>query len=41
LRFVAHDAMLTGVLQVRELPPQCTFWRFLDSVNLTWPTLII
>jgi hypothetical protein len=34
LRFVAHDAMLTGVLQVRELPPQCTFWRFLASLHL-------
>jgi len=34
LRFVAHDAMLTGVLQVTELPPQCTFWRFLASLHL-------
>jgi len=23
LRFVAHDAMLTGILKVAELPPQC------------------
>src|SRR6201988_4317667 len=29
LRFVAQDPMLTGILQVEELPPQCTFWRFL------------
>jgi hypothetical protein len=34
LRFVAHDAMLTGILQVAELPPQCTFWRFLASLHL-------
>ena len=34
LRFVAHDAMLTGILQVLELPPQCTFWRFLASLHL-------
>ena len=34
LRFVAHDPMLTGVLQVEELPPQSTFWRFLASLHL-------
>ena len=34
LRFVAHDPMLTGVLQVGELPPQSTFWRFLASLHL-------
>src|SRR6266705_7020480 len=34
LRFVAHDAMLTGILKVLELPPQCTFWRFLASLLL-------
>ena len=33
LRFVAHDAMLTGILKVLELPPQCTFWRFLASLH--------
>ena len=26
--------MLTGILQVCELPPQCTFWRFLASLYL-------
>jgi len=26
--------MLTGVLQVEELPPQSTFWRFLASLHL-------
>lgn len=35
LRFIAQDPMLTGVLQVGELPPQCTFWRFLTSLPLT------
>lgn len=34
LRFVAHDPMLTGVLQVGELPPRSTFWRFLASLHL-------
>ena len=34
LRFVAQDAMLTGILKVWELPPQCTFWRFLASLHL-------
>ena len=34
LRFVAHDAMLTGILKVAELPPQCTFRRFLASLHL-------
>jgi len=35
LRFLAQDPMLTGVLQVGELPPQCTFWRFLTSIPVT------
>ena len=26
--------MLTGILKVWELPPQCTFWRFLASLHL-------
>jgi Transposase DDE domain group 1 len=34
LRFIAQDPMLTGVLQVPELPPQCTFWRFLTALPL-------
>jgi hypothetical protein len=34
LRFVARDAMLTGIVKVLELPPQCTFWRFLASLHL-------
>ncbi len=27
--------MLTGILQVGQLPPQCTFWRFLTSLPVT------
>jgi hypothetical protein len=34
LRFIAQDPMLTGVLQVGKLPPQCTFWRFLTALPL-------
>jgi len=26
--------MLTGILRVLKLPPQCTFWRFLASLHL-------
>lgn len=28
LRFVTREPMLTGILKVVRLPPQCTFWRF-------------
>jgi len=34
LRFVAREPMLTGILKVLQLPPQCTFWRFLASLHL-------
>jgi hypothetical protein len=34
LRFVAQDPMLTGILKVLRLPPQCTFWRFVASLHL-------
>src|SRR5207249_8037821 len=34
-RYVAQDPMLTGILQVGTLPPQCTFWRFLTSLPVT------
>jgi len=33
LRFVAGDPILTGILKVSHLPPQCTFWRFLMSLH--------
>ena len=34
LRFLARDPMLTGILKILRLPPQCTFWRFLASLHL-------
>ena len=34
LRFLQREPMLTGILQVAELPPQSTFWRFLSSLHL-------
>jgi Transposase DDE domain group 1 len=34
LRFVRREPMLTGILKVLRLPPQCTFWRFLASLHL-------
>ena len=33
LRFVAREPMLTGILKVLRLPPQCTFWRFRASLH--------
>jgi len=35
LRFIAQDPLLVGILKVKELPPQCTFWRFLTSLPQT------
>ena len=35
IRFIAQDPMLVGILKVKELPPQCTFWRFLTSLPQT------
>ena len=34
LRFLQREPMLTGILRVVKLPPQCTFWRFLASLHL-------
>jgi hypothetical protein len=34
LRFLKRGPMLTGILRVAQLPPQCTFWRFLASLHL-------
>jgi hypothetical protein len=33
LRFLEREPMLTGILKVLRLPPQCTFWRFLASLH--------
>jgi hypothetical protein len=35
LRFVQRDPIVTGILKVLRLPPQCTFWRFLASLHLS------
>ena len=32
LRFLKREPMLTGILKVLRLPPQCTFWRFMASL---------
>ena len=34
LRFLEREPLLTGILKVLRLPPQCTFWRFLASLHL-------
>jgi hypothetical protein len=34
LRFLKLEPMLTGILRVAQLSPQCTFWRFLASPHL-------
>ena len=33
MRFLQREPMLTGILGVLRLPPQCTFWRFLASLH--------
>ena len=33
MRFLQREPMLTGILVVLRLPPQCTFWRFLASLH--------
>jgi Transposase DDE domain group 1 len=35
LRFLEREPMLTGILKVLRLPPQCTFWRFVASLPLS------
>jgi hypothetical protein len=34
LRYIAKDPLLAGILKVRQLPPQSTFWRFLNSLHV-------
>jgi hypothetical protein len=34
MRFLKREPMLTGILQVHQLPPQSTFWRFLAALHL-------
>jgi hypothetical protein len=33
LRFIARDPLFAGILHVPHLPPQCTLWRFLNSLH--------
>jgi hypothetical protein len=35
MQFLQREPMLTGILKVVRLPPQCTFWRFLASLHLS------
>src|SRR5215204_2436110 len=35
LEFLSREPMLTGILGVRTLPVQSSFWRFLASLHLT------
>jgi hypothetical protein len=41
LRFLQREPMLTGILKVLRLPPQCTFWRFLASLHLSVASQIL
>ena len=34
LRYIAQDPLLGGILKVPHLPPQCTLWRFLNSLHV-------
>ena len=34
LGFLEREPMLSGILKILRLPPQCTFWRFLASLHL-------
>ena len=34
LRYIARDPLLAGILRVTNLPPQCTLWRFLNSLHV-------
>ena len=33
LRYIAKDPLLAGILRITQLPPQSTFWRFLNSLH--------
>ena len=34
LRFIARDPLFAGILKIPKLPPQCTLWRFLNSLHV-------
>jgi hypothetical protein len=40
-RFLEREPMLTGILKIVRLPPQCTFWRFLASLHLGIATQLL
>jgi hypothetical protein len=40
LRFIARDPLLAGILKIAKLPPQCTLWRFLNSLHAGVPRQI-
>ena len=33
LRYIARDPLFAGILKIAHLPPQCTLWRFLNSLH--------
>jgi hypothetical protein len=33
LRYIARDPLFAGILKISQLPPQCTLWRFLNSLH--------
>ena len=35
IKFIAKDPLLTGILQVHEVPRQSTMWRFLASLHIS------
>ena len=35
IKFIAKDPLLTGILQVNEVPRQSTMWRFLASLHIS------
>src|ERR1035441_9712978 len=41
LRFIAQDPLLTGILKVSGLLPQCTLWRFLAALHLNVAVLVL
>ena len=34
LRFLEREPMLTGILKVLRLPPQCTFWPYGPEIEM-------
>jgi hypothetical protein len=33
LKYIARDPLFAGILKIAHLPPQCTLWRFLNSLH--------